>query len=109
MKKGGIILLDVQTNDILALVSTPGLNNDANSQGNHNQMIIPQTPGSVFKTVIAAAAIEEGIVLVVHIGIQQAVFSKRLIAADDINDQHQGRGNQECQSHIVPFDAVVFR
>ncbi len=61
MKKGGIIILDVETNDILAMVSMPGMNKDINDEGNHNQMITPQTPGSVFKTVIAAAAIEEGL------------------------------------------------
>ena len=63
LKKGGIILLDVDTNDILAMVSLPSLNKEANNPGNHNQMITPQTPGSVFKTVIAAAAIEEGLSL----------------------------------------------
>lgn len=63
LKKGGIVLLDVETNDILAMVSMPRGNKKINDMGNHNLMITPQTPGSVFKTVIAAAAIEEGLSL----------------------------------------------
>ena len=62
--KGGLILLDIQTNEILAMVSKPSLhtnNKEAYKQGASNQMLIPHFPGSVFKTVIAAAAIEEGI------------------------------------------------
>ena len=64
MKKGGIVIIDIQTSDILAMVSKPVLNEkDMNDEGNINQMLLPQTPGSIFKTVIAAAAIEEGIEL----------------------------------------------
>ncbi|MEH7223158.1 penicillin-binding transpeptidase domain-containing protein [Bacillus sp. JJ1566] len=60
LKKGGIVLLDVESNDLLAMVSKPDINSsnpfeDGTAQ---NQMIMPQFPGSVFKTVIAAAAIE---------------------------------------------------
>ncbi|WP_462405592.1 peptidoglycan D,D-transpeptidase FtsI family protein [Gracilibacillus sp. Marseille-QA3620] len=64
MKKGGIVILDIQTNDLLAMVSMPEQNDkDIHAQGNMNQMLLPQTPGSIFKTVIAAAAMEEGIPL----------------------------------------------
>ncbi|MEH7379855.1 penicillin-binding transpeptidase domain-containing protein [Bacillus sp. JJ1533] len=61
LKKGGIVLLDVESNDLLAMVSKPDINSsnpfeDGTAQ---NQMIMPQFPGSVFKTVIAAAAIEQ--------------------------------------------------
>lgn len=64
MKKGGIVIIDIQNNDLLAMVSKPELNgSDIRDEGNINQMLLPQTPGSIFKTVIAAAAIEEGVPL----------------------------------------------
>ncbi|MDQ0244546.1 cell division protein FtsI/penicillin-binding protein 2 [Bacillus fengqiuensis] len=62
LKKGGIVLLDVETNELLALVSKPDIN-DSNpydqNKGIQNRMLTPQVPGSIFKTVVAAAAIEE--------------------------------------------------
>jgi penicillin-binding protein 4B len=63
LKKGGLVLLDVETNDILAMVSVPEINPHDPYEDNDagNQMILPQIPGSIFKTVIAAAAIENGI------------------------------------------------
>jgi cell division protein FtsI/penicillin-binding protein 2 len=65
LQKGGLVLLDVQTNEILSLVSKPSLNTE--SAGTYqasavNQMLIPQFPGSVFKTVIAAAALHNGLI-----------------------------------------------
>ncbi|MFS0861658.1 peptidoglycan D,D-transpeptidase FtsI family protein [Fredinandcohnia sp. 179-A 10B2 NHS] len=61
MKKGGLVLLDIQTNDVLAMVSKPDMNysNPFEDGSADNQMIVPQFPGSVFKTVVAAAAIEQ--------------------------------------------------
>lgn len=61
MKKGGLVLLDIQTNDVLAMVSKPNMNysNPFEDGSADNQMILPQFPGSVFKTVVAAAAIEQ--------------------------------------------------
>src|SRR5690606_8751292 len=61
LKKGGIVLLDVESNDLLAMVSKPDINssNPFADGTAENQMIMPQFPGSVFKTVIAAAAIEK--------------------------------------------------
>lgn len=60
LKKGGIVLLDVESNDLLAMVSKPDINssNPFRDGSAENQMIMPQFPGSVFKTVIAAATIE---------------------------------------------------
>ncbi|OUM89194.1 peptidoglycan D,D-transpeptidase FtsI family protein [Caldibacillus debilis] len=63
MKKGGIVLLDIETNSVLALVSRPDLNREQpfSGEGSKNFPATAQIPGSVFKTVIAAAAIEQGI------------------------------------------------
>jgi penicillin-binding protein 4B len=57
IKKGGLVLLDVETSDLLALVSRPINMNDPFDHGK-NQMITVQIPGSIFKIVTAAAAIE---------------------------------------------------
>ena len=59
--KGGLVLLDVETGDILAMVSKPSINHsDPFTDGSaDNQMLLPHFPGSVFKTVTAAAAIEK--------------------------------------------------
>ncbi|MYL33382.1 penicillin-binding protein 2 [Pontibacillus yanchengensis] len=66
IKKGGLVLLDVQSRDILSMVSRPQINyenpylneNDSKDDTLHNYMLKAHFPGSVFKTVIAAAAIE---------------------------------------------------
>jgi cell division protein FtsI/penicillin-binding protein 2 len=61
LKQGGVVLLDVKTNELLAMVSKPDIN-DADpydqKKGIENRMLTPQAPGSIFKTVVAAAAIE---------------------------------------------------
>ncbi|MCP8967258.1 peptidoglycan D,D-transpeptidase FtsI family protein [Ectobacillus ponti] len=62
--KGGLVLLDVGTNEILAMASRPALSMESNAayqRGAVNYMLQPQFPGSVFKTVIAAAAIDKGL------------------------------------------------
>lgn len=59
---GGLVLLDIETNTVLALVSRPQINKSApfakGSSGINNMMVRQHIPGSVFKTVIAAAAID---------------------------------------------------
>ncbi|RDI44079.1 peptidoglycan D,D-transpeptidase FtsI family protein [Falsibacillus pallidus] len=62
MKKGGAVLLDIKTGDILAMASLPDRSekDPYKNGGAVNYMLKQETPGSVFKTVIAAAAIEKG-------------------------------------------------
>ncbi|WP_442595111.1 peptidoglycan D,D-transpeptidase FtsI family protein [Neobacillus sp. D3-1R] len=60
IKKGGLVLLDLQDNSVLAMVSRPNINqkDPYNGLGMHNMMLERQILGSVFKTVVAAAAID---------------------------------------------------
>lgn len=60
IQNGGVVLLDVETNDIIAMASRPHLNESApfKDEGVVNFMVTPQIMGSVFKTVVAAAAID---------------------------------------------------
>lgn len=64
VKKGGLVLLDIEKNEIIAMASRPALNPGApfDDEGAKNVMLERHFPGSVFKTVIAAGAIEENIV-----------------------------------------------
>jgi penicillin-binding protein 4B len=64
LTKGGLVLLDIQSNDVLAMVSAPSINkrNPYHNGTVINRTLIPSFPGSVFKTVIAAAAIEKNLV-----------------------------------------------
>lgn len=60
VEKGGAVLLDIESNEVLAMASKPSLNR-ADSSTLTNQMLQPLFPGSIFKTVISAAAIEYGL------------------------------------------------
>lgn len=63
MKKGGLVLLDIETNSILAMVSRPQLDLSDPFKNNSakNYMLSAEIPGSVFKTVIAAATVVENL------------------------------------------------
>ncbi|HZG73400.1 MAG TPA: penicillin-binding transpeptidase domain-containing protein, partial [Chondromyces sp.] len=59
--KGAAVLLDIETNELLAAVSRPDIDvsNPYKNEGMQNLALTPLIPGSVFKTVTAAAALEE--------------------------------------------------
>ncbi|WP_064092444.1 peptidoglycan D,D-transpeptidase FtsI family protein [Rossellomorea aquimaris] len=63
INKGGLLLLDIEKNEIVASVSRPKMSSsDPFNAGATNFMLKALIPGSVFKTVVAAAAMDEGIV-----------------------------------------------
>lgn len=63
IKKGGLVLLDIESNSVLASVSRPAINpNDPYSgSGIANRMLKQEIMGSIFKTVVAAAAIDQNL------------------------------------------------
>ena len=69
VKKGGLLLIDIQSSEIRALASRPNLDSKDpyNGEGAKNWMFTQATVGSVFKTVVAAAAIQEGLINVNHL------------------------------------------
>ncbi|MHB8156646.1 MAG: peptidoglycan D,D-transpeptidase FtsI family protein [Desulfocucumaceae bacterium] len=71
IKKGAVVVMDTTSGDIIAMASRPDYNPDpaaVKPQSNEdsgafvNQAISLSQPGSVFKIVVAAAALSEGIV-----------------------------------------------
>ncbi|MCM3237092.1 penicillin-binding protein 2 [Heyndrickxia oleronia] len=64
IEKGGVLLLDIEKSEILADVSRPKINPKHPYENNavENLMLKQQIPGSIFKTVVAAASIETGVV-----------------------------------------------
>jgi cell division protein FtsI/penicillin-binding protein 2 len=64
IKKGGLVMIEIATNEVVAMVSRPALNSadPFSDDGINNLMLEPHFPGSVFKTVIAAGAVEENLV-----------------------------------------------
>ncbi|MCL6570618.1 MAG: penicillin-binding protein 2 [Bacillus sp. (in: Bacteria)] len=63
IKKGGLVLLNIQDNSVLALVSRPAITkgDPYSGPGITNMMLKQQIMGSVFKTVVAAAAIDHNL------------------------------------------------
>ncbi len=63
IKNGGLVLLDIEKSEIIALVSRPANHSDQpNGAGSINMMTTQKAPGSIFKTVTAAAALDYGLV-----------------------------------------------
>ncbi|MFY0543374.1 peptidoglycan D,D-transpeptidase FtsI family protein [Brevibacillus sp. H7] len=65
LKEGAIVVLDVKSGDVLAMVSRPQYDQTQvriAEGGWQNHAVKQMPPGSVFKTVVAAAALGEGLV-----------------------------------------------
>ncbi|MGD9677232.1 MAG: peptidoglycan D,D-transpeptidase FtsI family protein [Vulcanibacillus sp.] len=65
INEGSIVVLDVANGDIIAMASVPDfnlLNVDPNSPNWNNKAVQVTEPGSIFKIVVAIAALEEGLV-----------------------------------------------
>ncbi|MBN6186377.1 penicillin-binding protein 2 [Aneurinibacillus sp. BA2021] len=65
IQKGAAVVLDVASRDVLSMVSRPNFipgSSDPASPGWRNRAITQAVPGSIFKIVVAAAALEEGVV-----------------------------------------------
>ncbi|MEH7112016.1 penicillin-binding transpeptidase domain-containing protein [Neobacillus niacini] len=63
IRKGGLILIDIETNSVLASVSRPAINqkDPYSGSGITNRMLKQEIMGSIFKTVVAAAAIDQNL------------------------------------------------
>ncbi|MGG1663278.1 peptidoglycan D,D-transpeptidase FtsI family protein [Brevibacillus sp. NRS-1366] len=64
--EGSIVVLDARNGDIVSSVSRPGYDQTKVSSNNgdwKNRVVKQLPPGSVFKTVVAAAALAEGVIL----------------------------------------------
>lgn len=65
LNKGAVVVLDAKTEDVLAMASRPNFDVHRPVIGEHypvNRAVKAHFPGSVFKSVIAAAALDQGIV-----------------------------------------------
>jgi penicillin-binding protein 4B len=63
IKNGGLVLLDIESNSVLASVSRPAINQSDpySGSGITNRMLKQEIMGSIFKTVVAAAAIDQSL------------------------------------------------
>ncbi|MDA8234955.1 MAG: penicillin-binding protein 2 [Clostridia bacterium] len=72
VKKGTVVVMDAKTGDLLALASSPSYNQNSVAQAVYGQegsyfertvdrTVLPAQPGSVFKVVVGAAALDNGL------------------------------------------------
>src|SRR5690606_23586195 len=63
VEQGAVVVQDIQTGNVFAMASTPGIEPGSKEMNPwHNQALIEATPGSIFKIVVAIAALSEGLV-----------------------------------------------
>lgn len=98
---GTVVMMDPHTGEILALVSEPHFNPNDSSKVDRNSRINRAVetiyePGSTFKTITAAAALEEGVIKPTDI--VDATMPCRFGSAKAITDVHQ--------VGVVPFEKV---
>ncbi|RAL25773.1 peptidoglycan D,D-transpeptidase FtsI family protein [Thermoflavimicrobium daqui] len=63
VEEGAVVIQEIQTGNILAMSSRPSGNGSSQMKNPwDNRAIMEATPGSIFKTVVAIAALEEGVV-----------------------------------------------
>ncbi len=88
INNGGLVLIDIDNNTVLSMVSRPRINREDPFNGKNggigNVMLKQQITGSVFKTVVAAAAIEN------HLDDPDRLFncSRKINGQPDMNYQH---------------------
>lgn len=63
VEDGAVVVQEIRSGDILAMGSAPKGSSDQKEQDPwKNRAVMEATPGSIFKTVVAAAALEQGLV-----------------------------------------------
>lgn len=65
VEKGAVVILDAQTEDVLAMASRPNYDQTKPLEGGQypvNRAVTAYFPGSIFKAVIAQAALETGVI-----------------------------------------------
>jgi cell division protein FtsI/penicillin-binding protein 2 len=108
MKKGAVVVMQPTTGEILAMVSRPNYNNNNVAEALHqenspllNRAVSAFQPGSVFKLVVAAAALDNGLVRP-----EQTFFDHGYI---DINQVRFNGWDYETPRGLITFkDALAY-
>jgi cell division protein FtsI/penicillin-binding protein 2 len=91
VQDGAVVVQDVASGDVLAMASRPAVRKGVHeNQPWDNRALLETVPGSIFKTVVAVAALEQGIVK------PDTVFhcDGELEQAQLTDDKHGGHGRQ---------------